>query len=81
MFAEIDIIEYYNWCNNKAKNKQEHNINIFLKEIGTNKLLRQPKDEMSKMYILITEGMLVKYIFQNPDRDSMIVSFDNLRIS
>jgi hypothetical protein len=51
-----------------------------LREVGTSRLLKDPGSDITKIYIMITEGMTVKYIFESFERDSMIVSFDNLRI-
>ena len=80
MFAEIDIIEYSNWFDKRLIQKQECNVNIYLKEVGTCRLLKEPGSDITKIYIMITEGMSVKYIFESLEKDSMIVSFDNLRI-
>ena len=76
MFAEVDILEYANWFDMKIKNKDQPNVELYLKEVGTKKLMREPGYDITKVYIMITEGMCVKYDFNN----SIIDSFSNLSI-
>lgn len=81
MYAEVDIIEYAVWCANTSSKGFMANIEEYLKEIGTSKLITNLEDlkyKSSKMYIKIKPGSCVKYQSEAYKTESFIKKFEEL---
>ena len=84
MYAEVDIIEYAVWCANTSAKGFMTNIEEYLKDVGTRKLITNLEDlkyKSSKMYIKIKPGTCVKFnteYYKTYNTDSFIKKFDEL---